>query len=170
MACSVLSGNRNFEGRVSPDVQANYLASPPLVVAYAIAGTMTHNLTTEPVGQDQNGNAGLSEGPLAIHQRKSPNSSASLSTRKCSSKNMPMYSRAMPIGRKSKVTGGDTYAWDDKSTYVQNPPYFEGMTMDAVGISDIKGARVLGLFGDKITTDHISPAGSIKQASPPAAI
>lgn len=165
IAAAVLSGNRNFEGRVSPDVQANYLASPPLVVAHALAGTVTKDLTKEPLGEDQNGNP--------VFLRDIWPSSAEIQefisknvTRKIFSEKYADVFKGDENWQAVQVPAGQTYAWDDKSTYVQNPPYFVGMGKSAGKISDVKGARVLGLFGDKITTDHISPAGSIKAQSP----
>ncbi|WP_394691487.1 aconitate hydratase AcnA [Hoeflea sp.] len=165
IAAGVLSGNRNFEGRVSPDVQANYLASPPLVVAYALAGSVQKDLTTEPIGDDKDGN------PVYLKDIWP-------SSQEIQEFIMKYVTRALYASKYADVFKGDenwqaveapasqTYAWDDNSTYVQNPPYFAGMGKTGAGISDIKGARVLGLFGDKITTDHISPAGSIKAQSP----
>ncbi|MFD1228254.1 aconitate hydratase AcnA [Pseudochrobactrum kiredjianiae] len=165
IGAAVLSGNRNFEGRVSPDVQANYLASPPLVVAHALAGTVTKDLTTEPLGEDKDGNP--------VFLRDIWPSSAEIQefiaknvTRKIFSEKYADVFKGDENWQAVKVPAGQTYAWDDNSTYVQNPPYFVGMGKSAGEISDIKGARVLGLFGDKITTDHISPAGSIKAQSP----
>jgi aconitate hydratase len=165
VATSVLSGNRNFEGRISPDIRANYLASPPLVVAYAIAGSMTIDITTEPLGQDQDGNdvflkdiwPDSSEIADAIRTAVTPDMFAT------------RYAEVFKgddawIG--IDVAGGQTYAWDHTSTYVQNPPYFDGMTMEPEAPGDIEGARIMGLFGDSITTDHISPAGAIKANSP----
>ncbi|MFZ1814957.1 MAG: aconitate hydratase AcnA [Rhizobiaceae bacterium] len=165
IAASVLSGNRNFEGRVSPDVQANYLASPPLVVIHALAGTVTRDLTKEPVGHDRKGK------PVYLKDlwptgKEVGEFIEKFVTRKIFKSKYADVFKGDANWRKVKVPAGQTYAWDDDSTYVRNPPYFEGMTMKAAGISDIRGARILGLFGDKITTDHISPAGSIKQASP----
>ncbi len=165
IGAAVLSGNRNFEGRVSPDVQANYLASPPLVVAHALAGTVTKDLTTEPLGEDKDGNP--------VYLRDIWPSSAEIQdfiaknvTRKIFSEKYADVFKGDENWQAVQVPAGKTYAWDDNSTYVQNPPYFVGMSKSAGEISDIKGARVLGLFGDKITTDHISPAGSIKAQSP----
>ena len=167
IAAGVLSGNRNFEGRVSPDVQANYLASPPLVVAYALAGSVQKDLTKEPIGEGK-------DGPVYLKDIWP-------STKEIQEYIMKYVTREIYAAKYADVFKGDanwqavqaptgqTYAWDDNSTYVQNPPYFVGMGMQLGGISDIKGARVLGLFGDKITTDHISPAGSIKAASPAGA-
>ncbi|RVC28562.1 aconitate hydratase AcnA, partial [Mesorhizobium sp. M7A.F.Ca.CA.004.04.2.1] len=165
IAAAVLSGNRNFEGRVSPDVQANYLASPPLVVAHALAGTVTKDLTTEPLGEDKNGEP--------VYLKDIWPSSAEIQefieknvTRELFARKYADVFKGDEYWQNVKAPEGQTYAWDDNSTYVQNPPYFAGMTSGFGKIGDIKGARVLGLFGDKITTDHISPAGSIKAASP----
>ncbi|WOC15870.1 aconitate hydratase AcnA [Pseudochrobactrum sp. MP213Fo] len=165
IGAAVLSGNRNFEGRVSPDVQANYLASPPLVVAHALAGTVTKDLTIEPLGEDKDGNP--------VFLRDIWPSSAEIQdfiaknvTRKIFSEKYADVFKGDENWQAVQVPAGETYAWDDNSTYVQNPPYFVGMGKSAGTIADIKGARILGLFGDKITTDHISPAGSIKAQSP----
>ncbi|MFC4725863.1 aconitate hydratase AcnA [Glycocaulis abyssi] len=164
VACSVLSGNRNFEGRVNPDVRANYLASPPLVVAYALAGTMNINLTEDPIGYDDNNepvylkdiwptSAEIAE---VVRSAVTPDMFA---TRYADVFKGDEYWQGIESG------SGLTYDWPD-STYVANPPFFEGMTTDVTPPSDVKDARILGLFGDSITTDHISPAGSIKAASP----
>ncbi len=165
VAAAVLSGNRNFEGRVSPDVQANYLGSPPLVVAYALAGSVQKDLTKEPLGMGKDGKP--------VYLKDIWPTSAEI--QKFIAENI---TREMFKSRYADVFKGDknwqgiksstglTYSWDDTSTYVQNPPYFTGITSTARTISDIENARVLALFGDKITTDHISPAGSIKAASP----
>ena len=168
IAAGVLSGNRNFEGRVSPDVQANYLASPPLVVAYALAGSVQKDLTVDPIGNDQQGNP--------VYLRDIWPSSAEIQefimkyvTRELYASKYADVFKGDANWQDVKIPEGKTYAWDDNSTYVQNPPYFVGMKKTAVGVTDIIGARVLGLFGDKITTDHISPAGSIKAASPAGA-
>ena len=165
IAAAVLSGNRNFEGRVSPDVQANYLASPPLVVAHALAGTVTKDLTKEPLGEDQNGN------PVYLRDiwpssQEIQDFIAKNVTRKIFSEKYADVFKGDENWQAVQVPAGQTYAWDDNSTYVQNPPYFVGMGKSAGTIGDVKGARILGLFGDKITTDHISPAGSIKAQSP----
>jgi aconitate hydratase len=165
VAAAVLSGNRNFEGRVSPDVQANYLASPPLVVAYALAGSVQKDLTKEPLGHDKKGN------PVFLRDIWPTSAEIQAFIRKNVTKAIYKSKYAAVFEgdtnwRKVKVPSGETYKWDDQSTYVQNPPYFAGMTMTPAPVSDIVGARVLALFGDKITTDHISPAGSIKAASP----
>ncbi|MGI6855985.1 aconitate hydratase AcnA [Mesorhizobium sp. 1B3] len=165
IGAAVLSGNRNFEGRVSPDVQANYLASPPLVVAYALAGTVTKDLTTEPIGEDRDGNPvflkDIWPSSQEIEEFIAKNVTRELFARKYAD-----VFKGDENWQQVKAPSGQTYAWDDKSTYVQNPPYFAGMGAKPGQIGDIKGARILGLFGDKITTDHISPAGSIKAASP----
>ncbi|MDQ0318030.1 aconitate hydratase [Pararhizobium capsulatum DSM 1112] len=168
IASGVLSGNRNFEGRISPDVQANYLASPPLVVAYALAGTVQKDLTKDPIGDDQHGN------PVYLKDiwptsREIQEFIYKYVTRELYASKYADVFKGDENWQAVQVPEGQTYAWDDDSTYVQNPPYFVGMGKTGSGISDIKGARVLGLFGDKITTDHISPAGSIKAASPAGA-
>ena len=165
IGAAVLSGNRNFEGRVSPDVQANYLASPPLVVAYALAGSVTKDLTTEPLGEDRDGNPvflrDIWPTNVEIDQFIAENVTRELFARKYAD-----VFKGDENWQNVQAPEGQTYAWDDKSTYVQNPPYFVGMGSKPGQIGKIEGARVLGLFGDKITTDHISPAGSIKAASP----
>ncbi|MEM9104089.1 MAG: aconitate hydratase AcnA [Pseudomonadota bacterium] len=165
IAAGVLSGNRNFEGRVSPDVQANYLASPPLVVAYALAGSVTRDLTTEPIGEDTDGNPVMLKDIWPTSQEIQEFIAANVTRELFEEKYADVF-KGDDNWQNVKVPDGQTYAWDDASTYVQNPPYFAGMGKQAGGISDINGARVLGLFGDKITTDHISPAGSIKAQSP----
>ncbi|MBB2972037.1 aconitate hydratase AcnA [Mesorhizobium sp. RMAD-H1] len=165
IAAAVLSGNRNFEGRVSPDVQANYLASPPLVVAHALAGTVTKDLTKEPLGHDQNGNPVFLK-DIWPSSQEIQDFIAKNVTRKLFAEKYADVFKGDENWQAVQVPAGQTYAWDDQSTYVQNPPYFVGMGKVPGKIEDIKGARVLGLFGDKITTDHISPAGSIKAQSP----
>jgi aconitate hydratase len=165
VAAAVLSGNRNFEGRVNPDVRANYLASPPLVVAYALAGSLNVDLTKDPLGHDRKGKPVYlkdiwpSAKEIASFVRKNV-------TRKAFAKRYKDVFRGDAHWRKIKVTKGMNYTWDAKSTYVANPPYFEGLSMTPTPVKDIEGARVLGLFLDSITTDHISPAGDIKAASP----
>ncbi|WP_417481143.1 aconitate hydratase AcnA [Maricaulis sp.] len=165
VATSVLSGNRNFEGRISPDVRANYLASPPLVVAYAIAGSMQIDITKEPLGQDPEGKD--------VYLKDIWPSSAEIAetVRTCVTPDMfaTRYAHVFQgdeAWRGIAVPEGINYAWDHTSTYVQNPPYFEGMTMEPDAPGDVVNARIMGLFGDSITTDHISPAGSIKANSP----
>jgi aconitate hydratase len=165
VACSVLSGNRNFEGRVNPDVRANYLASPPLVVAYALAGTMKLDIVKDPIGIGKDGQPVYladiwpTTAEIAAIQRKAV-------TNEMFAKRYSDVFKGDKHWQAIKVAGGQTYTWDTGSTYVQNPPYFEGMTMTAEPVSDIVEARVLAIFGDSITTDHISPAGSIKASSP----
>ncbi len=162
---AVLSGNRNFEGRIHPDVRLNYLASPPLVVAYALAGTMDLDLTTEPLGQDASGADVFLADIWPTLEEVSETIRASLTsdmfrTRYASVFDGDEYWQQVP------VAGGQTYAWEDTSTYVQNPPYFAGMTMTPAPVTDVEGARVLALLGDSVTTDHISPAGSIGPTTP----
>jgi aconitate hydratase len=165
IASAVLSGNRNFEGRVSPDAQANYLASPPLVVAYALAGTVQIDLTTEPLGMGKDGKPVFLKDIWPTSKEIQTFITKYVTKKLFKSKYADVF-KGDSNWQKIKTTAGQTYAWDNTSTYVQNPPYFEGMKQEAVGVSDVVGARILGLFGDKITTDHISPAGSIKAASP----
>ncbi len=165
VAAAVLSGNRNFEGRVNPDVRANYLASPPLVVAYALSGSMQVDMVKTPLGTDKKGNKVFlkdiwpSTKEIDSFIRKNV-------TKQLFKKKYANVFKGDANWRKIPVTGGLTYAWDNNSTYVQNPPYFTAMQPRPTPPSDIVGARVLGLFLDSITTDHISPAGSIKPASP----
>ncbi|RSO07226.1 aconitate hydratase AcnA [Streptomyces sp. WAC 06783] len=162
---SVLSGNRNFEGRINPDVKMNYLASPPLVVAYAIAGSMKVDITTEALGTDQDGNP--------VYLKDIWPSEAEVNDVVANAIGEDMFSKsyedvfagdaqwqALPIPT------GDTFEWDPQSTYVRKPPYFEGMTMETSPVSDVQGARVLAKLGDSVTTDHISPAGAIKADTP----
>jgi aconitate hydratase len=165
VACSVLSGNRNFEGRVNPDVRANYLASPPLVVAYAIAGTMQLDITTEPLGVGKDG------APVYLRDIWPTNEEVAAIQRKVVTASLfsKRYADVF-TGDKHwqgiKVGTGQTFGWEDDSTYVQNPPYFEGLSMTPKEVTDVQGAAILGIFGDSITTDHISPAGSIRKTSP----
>ena len=166
VAVSVLSGNRNFEGRVHPNVRANYLASPPLVVAYALLGTMRKDITKDPIGKDKNGND--------VFLKDIWPTTAEIAAMVQSS-----LTREMFLDRYGDVFKGpkqwqaiavegesDTYRWSDSSTYVKNPPYFEGMTKEPAPVKDIAGARILALLGDSITTDHISPAGSFRKTTP----
>ena len=165
VACSVLSGNRNFEGRVNQDVRANYLASPPLVVAYALAGSMNIDLATESLGEGKDGQPVYlkdiwpTSEEIATLQRKHV-------TQKMFATRYADVFKGDKNWQGIKVSGGQTYAWDMGSTYVQNPPYFQDMKMEPAPVTDIVEARILGVFGDSITTDHISPAGSIKATSP----
>ncbi len=165
VACAVLSGNRNFEGRVNPDVRANYLASPPLVVAYALAGSLKVDITREPLGMDQNGK------PVFLKDLWPTSAEIATIIRQVISQEMfrARYGdvfKGDDHWRKIQVEGGLTYRWPDGSTYVQNPPYFTNMKPTPEPLTDIVGARILGLFLDSITTDHISPAGSIKRDGP----
>ena len=165
VAVSVLSGNRNFEGRVNPDVRANYLASPPLVVAYALAGTMQKDLYSEPLGMDGEGC------PVFLRDIWPTNEEIATIQRKAVTNALftQRYANVFDGDKhwqSIKVAGGQTYAWDIGSTYVQNPPYFRDMKMTPDPVTDIQEARILAIFGDSITTDHISPAGSIKSTSP----
>jgi aconitate hydratase len=165
VAVSVLSGNRNFEGRVNPDVRANYLASPPLVVAYALAGSMLVDLATEPLGEG-------SDGQPVFLKDIWPTSEEIAELQRQHVTNEMFGRRYADVFKGDEhwqgiqVAGGQTYAWEDSSTYVQNPPYFESMGMEPRPVTDVVEARVLAVFGDSITTDHISPAGSIKPSAP----
>ena len=165
VATSVLSGNRNFEGRVNPDVRANYLASPPLVVAYAIAGSMKINITKDPLGKDQNGNDVFLKDIWPSNEEVS-NIVRSVITREMFSTRYGDVFKGDDQWQSIEVTEGLTYQWSDLSTYVQHPPYFEGMSQEPDPIKNIEDARVLALFLDSITTDHISPAGAIKTDGP----
>jgi aconitate hydratase len=165
VAAAVLSGNRNFEGRISPDVQANYLASPPLVVAHALAGTVAKDLDAEPLAHDKKGN------PVYLRDIWPDDEEIAayideFVTKKVFKARYADVFNGDVNWRKVKAPVGETYNWDIGSTYVQNPPYFEGLTLEPEPVKEIENARILALFGDKITTDHISPAGSIKAASP----
>ena len=165
---AVLSGNRNFEGRVSPDTKANYLASPPLVVAYAIAGNVKVDLSKDPIGKDQKGN------PVYLKDIWPTSNEIQEAITKCVTPAMfkSRYSDVFKgdvFWQKVELTEGETYAWDEKSTYIKNPPYFQGMTKEPAAVQNISGANILGLFGDSITTDHISPAGSFKSDTPAGA-
>jgi aconitate hydratase len=165
VVCSVLSGNRNFEGRVHPLTKANYLASPMLVVAYALAGTMAIDLLREPLGKDKTGK------PVYLRDIWPTNREIAKTVQKCVTPAMfrKQYADVFKGGadwRKIKTGTGMTYGWEAKSTYVQHPPYFDGITQKPAPVADIRGARVLAMLGDSITTDHISPAGSIKRDGP----
>lgn len=162
---AVLSGNRNFEGRVSPDTKANYLASPPLVVAYAIAGNVNIDLTKEPIGKDQKGNDVYLKDIWPSSSEIQTEVSKNLTPEMFKSRYSDVFKGDL-FWQKVELTEGETYAWDANSTYIKNPPYFQGMTKDPSPVSDIVSANVLGLFGDSITTDHISPAGSFKADTP----
>ena len=166
-ACSVLSGNRNFEGRVHPEVRMNFLASPPLVVAYALAGTLDLDLTTESLGTGTDGKPVYLKDIWPTDQEVQE-----LLTRSLDSKMFQQSYAGVFAGDEHwssiKVPAGKLYTWDEKSTYVKNPPYFDGMGRTPAPLSDIHGARVLAVLGDSVTTDHISPAGNIAKSSPAA--
>ncbi|MFJ3725405.1 aconitate hydratase AcnA [Streptomyces sp. NPDC090045] len=162
---SVLSGNRNFEGRINPDVKMNYLASPPLVVAYAIAGSMKVDITTEAIGIDTEGNP--------VFLKDIWPSEAEVNDVVANAIGEDMFSKSYQDvfagdaqWQALSIPTGNTFEWDPQSTYVRKPPYFEGMTMETTPVSDIAGARVLAKLGDSVTTDHISPAGAIKADTP----
>jgi aconitate hydratase len=165
VVCSVLSGNRNFEARIHPEVKANYLASPPLVVAYALAGRMDIDLINEPLGQDKDGND--------VYLRDLWPSADEVQEMISGAVRGEMFSRTYadvftgdPAWRELPVPEGDLFAWDESSTYVRRPPYFDGMSQEPVPVEDFSGARCLIMVGDSVTTDHISPAGAIKPDSP----
>jgi aconitate hydratase len=166
-ACSVLSGNRNFEGRVHPETRMNFLASPPLVVAYALAGTLDIDLTTEPIGTGKDGK------PVRLADIWPSDAEVQeLLTRSIDSQMFRQSYASVFKGDEHwasiQVPAGQRYAWDAKSTYVKHPPYFEGMSMTPVPLADVRGARALAVLGDSVTTDHISPAGNIARSSPAA--
>ncbi len=162
---SVLSGNRNFEGRINPDVKMNYLASPPLVVAYAIAGSMKVDITTEPLGHDKDGNPVYLKDIWPSEQEVQEVVSSAIGQEMFGQSYSDVFAgdaqwQSLP------VPTGDTFEWDPESTYVRKPPYFEGMSLEPEPVEDITGARVLAKLGDSVTTDHISPAGAIKADTP----
>ena len=165
VAASVLSGNRNFEGRVSPDCRANYLASPPLVVAYALKGTVRADMVGEPIGTASNGQPVYLRDIWPTNDEIRALIDEHVHSDMFRSRYADVY-RGDERWRSIDVSGGDTYSWPPNSTYIQNPPYFTGMTMEPVPPGDIERARPLAVFGDSITTDHISPAGAIKPDSP----
>jgi len=167
VACSVLSGNRNFEGRVHPEIKMNFLASPPLVVAYALAGSLNIDITTEPLGHGKDGKP--------VYLKDIWPSAKDVAGAVASSVDSAMFTKGYAnvfLGDANwaaiKTPAGKIYSWDGKSTYVKNPPYFDGMTMTPAPMTDIKGARALAVLGDSVTTDHISPAGNIAKSSPAA--
>jgi len=165
-AAAVISGNRNFEGRVHPQVRLNFLASPPLVVAYAIAGHTDWDPLTEPIGHDRSGR------PVTLADLWPTPDELSLALRSITAKQFTQRYADVLSGdgawQALSVKGGDTYAWDEHSTYVRRPPFFDGMPNDPTPLTDVKGARVLAVLGDSITTDHISPAGDIDKRGPAA--
>jgi aconitate hydratase len=165
VAVSVLSGNRNFEGRVSPDCRANYLASPPLVVAYALKGTVRSDMVNEPLGTASTGEAVYLKDIWPSNEEIRALIDAHVHSDMFRRRYADVY-QGDERWRAIEVTGGETYSWPTESTYIQNPPYFTGMTMQATPPADIERARPLAIFGDSITTDHISPAGAIKPDSP----
>jgi aconitate hydratase len=165
VATAVLSGNRNFEGRISPDVRANYLASPPLVVAYALAGDMTIDITTEPLGIGKDGQPVYLKDVWPTTQEVADLVHQTV-TRAAFLKKYADVFKGDAKWQAVEVEGGETYAWPAGSTYIQNPPYFQGMARTPGVIRNLDGARVLALLGDMITTDHISPAGSFKAGTP----
>jgi aconitase A len=165
VVCSVLSGNRNFEGRVHAEVRANYLASPPLVVAYALAGSVDIDLTNEPLGTGSDGQPVYLKDIWPTQAEVSAVLAKSVRSEMFTKQYAEVYA-GDEHWQKLAVPTGDLYSWDPASTYVKKPPYFEGMTLVPAAVTDIRGARVLALLGDSITTDHISPAGSIKKDGP----
>jgi aconitate hydratase len=165
VAASVLSGNRNFEGRVSPDVRANYLASPPLVVAYAIKGSVRGDIVTTPIGKSTDGKDVFLKDIWPTNQEVQDMVNSYVTADMFRERYSNVF-EGDERWQNIKISGGATYNWSASSTYVQNPPYFEGLTMTPSAVADIRGARPLAIFGDSITTDHISPAGSIKLDSP----
>jgi aconitate hydratase len=164
-ASAVLSGNRNFEGRVSPDVKANYLASPPLVVAYAIAGNVQLDLTKDPIGKDQKGNDVYLKDIWPTSEEVQKTIAQAVTPAMFKSRYSDVF-KGDEFWQKVSIPEGETFAWDSNSTYINNPPYFKGMQKEPAAIQDIKAANILGLFADSITTDHISPAGSFKPETP----
>jgi aconitate hydratase len=165
VAAAVLSGNRNFEGRVNPHVKANYLASPPLVVAYALAGTVDIDLAREPIGLDQAGQPVMLKDIWPTQKEVSDLIASSIKPE--------MYKKSYgnvfdgnPQWNEIPVSGGELYQWNEASTYIQHPPFFEEMTTDVPSIKPLSNLRVLAIFGDSVTTDHISPAGNIAENSP----
>ncbi|HEU4530920.1 MAG TPA: aconitate hydratase AcnA [Steroidobacteraceae bacterium] len=167
VGCSVLSGNRNFEGRVHPEVKMNFLASPPLVVAYALAGSLDIDLTTEPLGTGKDGK------PVHLKDIWPSDREVQDTILRCVDAAMFKKSYASVFAGDEhwnaiRVPEGKIYAWESKSTYVKNPPYFDGMSMQPRAVTDIRGAHALALLGDSVTTDHISPAGNISKTSPAA--
>ncbi|HEX6269409.1 MAG TPA: aconitate hydratase AcnA [Anaerolineales bacterium] len=165
VAAAVLSGNRNFEGRVHPLVKANFLASPPLVVAYALAGTVDIDLDKDPLGVDKTGQAVYLKDLWPTQEEIAETIAASLDVSMFEQRYASVF-EGSDIWKEIQVTGGDLYEWDETSTYIHHPPYFQTLTLDVPPVTDIRGARVLCMFRDSITTDHISPAGNIAANSP----
>jgi aconitate hydratase len=165
VACAVLSGNRNFEARIHPEVKANYLASPPLVVAYALAGRMDVDLATEPIGQDPDGNDVYLRDLWPTSEEIDETIAGSVSGELFRGRYADVFT-GDETWRGLEIPSGDLYEWDPQSTYVRRPPYFEGMSVEPGVVEDFEGACCLVMLGDSVTTDHISPAGSIKPDSP----
>lgn len=165
IATSVLSGNRNFEGRISPDVRANYLASPPLVVAYALVGDMNVNIATDVIGTDKDGNDVYLKDIWPSNAEIAELVQKTVTRESFQSKYADVF-KGDEKWQGVEVSGGETYDWPPTSTYIQNPPYFQGMSPEKGSITNIEGARVLAILGDMVTTDHISPAGSFKDTTP----
>jgi aconitate hydratase len=166
-ATAVLSGNRNFEGRISPDIKMNYLASPILVIAYAIAGTMDFDFETQPLGQDQDGNDVFLKDVWPSTEEIQDVIASSISRELYTADYADVFKgdyrwQSLPVPE------GKTFEWDDASSYIRKAPYFDGMSAEPEAVNDVKGARVLALLGDSVTTDHISPASSIKPGTPAA--
>ena len=162
---SVLSGNRNFEGRINPDIKMNYLASPPLVVAYALAGSMDIDITTQPLGQDQDGADVFLKDIWPSPQDVARVVGEAITSDMYTASYQDVFA-GTDRWKAIEVPEGDAFAWDPESTYVRKPPYFDGMTQEPAALTDITGAKVLAVLGDSVTTDHISPAGNIKKDSP----
>ena len=169
MACAVLSGNRNFEARIHPEIKANYLASPPLVVAYALAGRMDVDITTEPLGHDPRSGEPVFLADIWPSPAEVQETMAAAIGRDMFLETYADVYEGEDAWRELPVPTGELFAWEDTSTYVRRPPYFDGMAPTAGTIADIHGARCLVSIGDSVTTDHISPAGSIKLDSPAGA-
>ena len=167
IACAVLSGNRNFEGRVHPEVRMNFLASPPLVVAYALAGSLDVDLTREPLGTDKDGKPVMLADIWPTDKEVQETLLRSIDSQMFRKSYASVFT-GDENWSSIKIPAGKRYTWDEKSTYVKNPPYFDGMTMTPPAVSDIRGARALAVLGDSVTTDHISPAGNISKSSPAA--
>jgi aconitate hydratase A / 2-methylisocitrate dehydratase len=165
VAAAVLSGNRNFEGRVHPLVKANFLASPPLVVAYALAGTVDIDLDKDPLGVDKNGQAVYLKDLWPTQEEIAETIASSLDVSMFQQRYASVF-EGSDTWKEIQIPGGDLYEWNETSTYIHHPPYFQGVTLDVPSVSDIRGARVLCMFRDSITTDHISPAGNIAADSP----
>jgi aconitate hydratase len=164
---AVLSGNRNFEGRINPDVKMNYLASPPLVIAYALAGTMDFDFESDPLGKDESGNEVFLKDIWPSQQDINDTIASAINT-EMFTKNYADVFKGDERWRNLPTPSGNTFEWAEDSTYVRKPPYFDGMPAEPEPVTDIEGARVLALLGDSVTTDHISPAGSIKPGTPAA--